>query len=66
MQELSFLHSALCLTMTDIYMKFREDSLNGFQVIEQILFCDRVRRNNSKSINARVIFLALCTLSNVD
>ena len=27
--------------LTDIYMKFQEDSLNGFQVIEQTQFCDR-------------------------
>ena len=25
----------------DIYMKFCEDSLNGFQVIERTRFCDR-------------------------
>ena len=41
MQELWFLCSACCLILTDIYMKFREDSLNGFQVIERTLFCDR-------------------------
>ena len=29
--------------LMDIYMKFREDSLNGFQVIEQTEFCDRVQ-----------------------
>ena len=38
MQELWFLPSAHCLMLTDIYMKFREDSLNGFQVIEQTQF----------------------------
>ena len=27
--------------LTDIHMKFHEDSLNGFQVIEQTQFCDR-------------------------
>ena len=38
------------------YMKFLEDSLNGFQVIEQTQFCDGQSSidNNSKSINARV------------
>ena len=41
MQELWFLHSACRLMLTDIYMKFREDSLNGFQVIERTRFCDR-------------------------
>ena len=41
MQKLWFLHSANHLMLTDIYMKFREDSLNSFQVIEQTPFCDR-------------------------
>lgn len=27
--------------LTDIYMKFRKDSWNGFQVIERNRFCDR-------------------------
>ena len=35
-QVLWFLRSARLLMLIDIYMKFREDSLNGFQVIEQI------------------------------
>ena len=54
--------------LIDIYMKFREDSLNGLQVIEQSRFCDRQnsKGNNSKSINARVMVLALCRSSNVD
>ena len=43
--------------LIDIYMKFHEDSLNGFQVIEQTRFCDRVQGNNSKSINARLMDL---------
>ena len=29
--------------LIDIYMKFSEDSLNSFQVIERTLFCDRVQ-----------------------
>ena len=32
MQECWFLHYACHLMLIDIYMKFREDSLNGFQV----------------------------------
>ena len=40
--RLRFLHSACRLMLIDIYMKFREDSLNGFQVIERTQFCDRV------------------------
>ena len=43
MQELSFLHSACHLMLIDIYMMFREDSLNGFQVIERTRFCDRIQ-----------------------
>ena len=34
MQELCFLHFAHHLMLTDIHIKFREDILNGFQVIE--------------------------------
>ena len=29
--------------LIDIYMKFREDSLNSFQVIERTRFCDIVQ-----------------------
>ena len=36
-----FLLSARRLTLIDIYMKFRENSLNGFQVIERTRLCDR-------------------------
>ena len=43
MQELRFLCSACHLMLIDIYMKFREDSLNSFQVIEQTRFCDSVQ-----------------------
>ena len=54
--------------LSDIYMKFLEDILNRFQVTEQIQFSDgqSSKGNNSKSINARIMVLALCTLSNVD
>ena len=38
MQELSFLHSARRLMLIDICMKFREDSLRGFQVTERTRF----------------------------
>ena len=51
MQDLRFLRYAYCLMLIDIYMKFREDSLNSFQVIEW---------------QARVMVLALCTSSNAD
>ena len=54
--------------LINIYMKFCEDSLNGFQVIEQIELCDRQssKGNNSKSIKARVMVVALCMSSNVE
>ena len=38
MQELPFLHSACRLMLIDICMKFREDSLRGFQVTERTRF----------------------------
>ena len=38
MQELPFLHSARRLMLNDICMKFREDSLRGFQVTEWTQF----------------------------
>ena len=38
MQELPFLNSARRLILIDICMKFREDSLRGFQVTERTLF----------------------------
>ena len=43
MQELWFLRSARRLMLIDIYMKFHEDSLNDFQVLERTRFCDRVQ-----------------------
>ena len=42
MQELCFLRSAHPLMLIDIYMKFCEDSLNSFQVVERTRFCDKV------------------------
>ena len=38
MQELPFLHSACRLMLIDICVKFREDSLRGFQVTERTRF----------------------------
>ena len=56
------------LLFIDIYMKFLEDIMNRFQVTERTRFCDgqSSKGNSSKSINARVMVLALCTLSTVD
>ena len=53
MPELWFLRSARRLMFIDIYMKFREDSLNGFRVTERTRFCDRqtdARRKNNVSL----------------
>ena len=52
--------------LIDIYVKFREDSLNGFQVIERTRFCDgqSSKETNSKNIKASNMLLALCTSSN--
>ena len=68
MHGLLFLRFTHHIVFTDIYMKFLEDILNRFQVTERTRFCDRQnsKENNSKSINARVMVLALCALSNVD
>ena len=66
-QELWFLHSALSLVLTDIYMKFIENIMNRFQFIVQTRNCvTKFQRNYSKSVNARVMVLALCRSSNVD
>ena len=51
--------------LIDTYMKFREDGLNGFQIIEWTRFCESMG-NNSKSIKARLMVLVLFTSSNVD
>ena len=62
MQELRFLHCARRLMLIDIYMKFREESLNGFQVIERTRFCDgqSSKGNNSKKYKCKSY--ASCTL----
>ena len=51
--------------LNDTYMKFCEDSLNGFQIIEWTRFCESMG-NNSKSIKAIVMVHVLFTSSNVD
>ena len=72
MQELPFLHSARCLMLVDICMKFHDASLYGLKVIERTQWRhDFVRHKvqreiTKKNINARVTVLALCTSSNVD
>ena len=50
--------------LIDIYMKCLEDILNRFQFTDFVM--DKVPREiTQKSINTRVMVLALCTLSNV-
>ena len=63
MQELWFLRSARRLMLIDVYMEFLEDILNRFQVTERTRLSDgqSSKGNNSKSINARVMVLVLCT-----
>ena len=43
MQKLWFLRSARRQMLIDIYMQFREDSLNCFEVLERTGFCDRAQ-----------------------
>ena len=55
MQELLFLHSARCLIMAEICMKFHDASLYGFQVIErtrwrQDFVRDKVQREITQKI----------------
>ena len=70
MQELQFLNSTCHLILVDICMKIHEDSLKAFQVVEQtqlrrnLVMVEVPWKNNSKSINARVMVLALCMSSN--
>ena len=56
MQELWFLRSACRLMLINIYMKFREDSLNSFHIMEQTRFCDRQssKGNNSKKYKCKI------------
>ena len=51
--------------LIDNYMKFLEDILNRFQITEQTQFCDG-QSSKGKSLNARVMVLAHCMLSNTD
>ena len=53
--------------LIDIYMNFLEYILNRFQVTDRKRFCDGQisKGNNSKSITARVMVIALCMLSNL-
>ena len=69
-QELRFLHSARHMVL-NICLKFHEDILKGFKVIEWTQFCHRScylqssKGHNSKNTYPRVTVLALCMSSNV-
>ena len=69
-QELWFLSSAHWLMMAYISIKFRENILNGFQVMERtrIYHCQISKENNSKTVWTRVTVYTcmLCTLSDND
>ena len=52
--------------LIDICMKLHEDSLKGFQVIVDTFLRQSPREMTQKSINARIMVLALCTSANVD
>ena len=60
MQELPFLHSARRLMLIDICMKFRDDSLRGFQVIERTRFV--TDRQTDRQTDARGKTICLPTL----
>ena len=65
-QELQFLWSAHHLIILYMSMKFHENILNGFQVIEgtQNFHCRISIGNNSKNVLTIVTVLVLCTSSN--
>ena len=63
MQELWFLHSAHCLMLIDIYMKFLKISWTGFKLQSWHDFVmDKVPREIT-SINARIMVVSLCPSS---
>ena len=64
MQELPFLHSARRLMLIDICMKFREDSLRGFQVTERTQFV--TDRQTDEQMDARGKTICLPTLKGGD
>ena len=64
-QEEQFLWSARHLIILYMSIKFHENILNGFQVIQgtQNYHCRISKGNNSKNVLTRVTVLVLCTLS---
>ena len=70
-QESWFLLTTCRHMVLNISIKFHQDILKGFKVIERTRFCHRncylksSKGHNSKSINTRVMVLVLCTSPNV-
>ena len=64
-QELRFLWLAHCLSMLYVSMKFHENVLNRFQVIDRTRndHCQISKGNNSKNVWAGVTILVVYTLS---
>ena len=52
--DLWFLRPASCLMLIDIYVKFREESLNGFKAIKQTRFCDIVPGKSLKKYKCKM------------
>ena len=48
-QKLWFLRSAYRIMLVNISLKFHADILNGFQITEQIRFCDRQTDDHGKN-----------------
>ena len=66
--KLRFLHSERRLIVLNIFVKFHENIVNGFEVRERTRVCGRngnfqcSKRIYSKSMQSRVTVSALCTL----
>ena len=58
-QELGFLCSAHCLIMLYICMKFHDNILNGFQVIQQTRLCDGQTDRQTDTSMAKTVGLPL-------
>ena len=61
--ELPFMHSACCLMVFNICVKFHENMLNGFKVMGQTRKLLTHKGHNSKSWKTRVTVHVFCTSS---
>ena len=64
--RVTFLHSARRLMLIDICMKFREESLRGFQVTEWTRFVTRTDGQTDRQTDARGKTICLPTLKGGD